>query len=168
MSTVTHAVEISWGGGGHVYNLPTFLWLVSRVILTLLTHTRSSPPPLAVYHDENQGRGCSTFWERDSRLASSSSNSACNGSLRRHLEIERSNFFLFFFFFFFNNYNGFSPGISNRYLMIAMLIQLMFDWYRTIAWDVITSIAFDLYKRIVISNTIQSIRIKKLYEKYKY
>lgn len=50
--------------------------------------------------------------------------------------------------------------------MIVMLIQLMFDWYRTIAWDVITSIACDLYKRTVISNAIQSIRIKKLYEEY--
>lgn len=53
--------------GGHVYNLPTFLWLVSRVILTLANQPssqpvgRSSPPPLAVYHDENQERGCSTF-----------------------------------------------------------------------------------------------------------
>ena len=46
--------------------------------------------------------------------------------------------------FFLINYNGFSPGISNRYLMTVMLIQLMFNWYRTVAWDVITSIACDL------------------------
>lgn len=34
-------------GGPRIYNLPTFPRLVSRVILTLLTYSRSSPPPLA-------------------------------------------------------------------------------------------------------------------------
>lgn len=34
-------------GGPRIYNLPTFPRLVSRLILTLLTYSRSSPPPLA-------------------------------------------------------------------------------------------------------------------------